>query len=351
MRGTAKILSIISLCAVLLGVVHAPAFAAEKKIDLSFSGILTTEMAEVVGMVAWGKEIEKRTNGRVKITYYHNGTLTPATKCYEGVVKSLSDIGHSVFSYTQGRFPLMEVVDLPGYTRFNAKLSSRVADEVYRKFKPKELEDVHVLYLHCHTPGIWYTTKKQIKTLEDMKGLRIRANGITVDMTKALGGTPVGLPWSDAYDALQRGVIDGTVGAPTSMKGWRIADVCKYSAWVPKAGYANAHFVVINKKVWASLPADVQKVFTDVSAEWVEKAGEGWNTMDREAIQYAKTQGHKPYYPDEKESERWYNVMKPLEDAYIKKMEAKGLPGRAAVEYRRELIAKWAPKFPNTEFK
>ena len=324
--------------------------AAEKVIDLSFSGILTPEMAEVVGMVGWGKEIEKRTKGRVKVTYFHNGTLTQAPKCYEGAVKGLSDVCHSVFSYTQGRFPLMEVTDLPGYTRFNAKLSSRVAHEVYVKFKPREMDDVHVFYLHCHTPGIWESSKKQIKTLEDMKGMRIRANGITVAMTKALGATPVGLPWADAYDALSRGVIDGTVGAATSLKGWRMAEVCKYSTWVPKAGYANAHFVVMNKKKWESLPPDIQNIITGVSNEWVEKTGEGWNAMDREAIKFAKTQGHQAYFPNEKEVARWETALKPLEDAYLKSMEAKGLPGKEALAYRKQLIEKYAPLYPSTEF-
>jgi len=316
--------------------------AAEKVITFSYSSHTPPELGIALGIEAWGKEIEKRTGGRVRITYYHNGTLTSSPKCYEGVVKSLSDIGHSVFAYTQGRFPLMEVLDLPGYTAFNAKLSTRIADDMYRKFQPKELSDVHVLYLHCHTPGIWYTTKKPVKTLDDMKGLRFRCTGLTTKMVTALGATPVGMPKADEYDAMQRGVVDGTVGAPTSLKGWRIAEVAKFSTWVPKAGYANAQFVVMNKKKWESLPADVQKVFTEVSLEWIDKTGEGWNSQDMEGVEYAKKVGHQFIHPDEKECARWEQALKGLQDDYVKSTEAKGLPGKAALEYRQQLMDKYS---------
>jgi len=346
MRGTdfvtaVAIGALLGLCFVTSG----PSTAAEKVITFSYSSHTPPELGVAIGVEAWGQEIEKRTNGRVKFTYYHGGTLTSSPKCYEGTVKGLSDIGHSVFAYTAGRFPFMEVCDLPGYTAFNAMLSSRIAEDIYMKFQPKELSDVHVLYLHCHTPGIWYTSKKPVKTLDDMKGLRIRSAGMTTQMVTALGATPVGMPKAEEYDSLQRGVVDGTVGAPTSLKGWRIAEVCKFSTWVPKAGYANAQFVVMNKKKWESLPKDIQTVFTEVSQAWVEKTAEGWNGQDREAIEYAKKLGHQFIRPDEKEAARWEQALKPLQDEYVKVTEAKGLPGKAALEYRQQLMEKYGKMY------
>ena len=341
-RKTFFVASALALVTFMLLYMPVPAQSQGKPIEFSYSDHLPPELGVSVGVEAWGKEIEKRSKGRVKFTYYHGGTLTSSPKCYEGVVKGLSDIGHSVLAYTSGRFPLMEVCDLPGYTAFNAKLSSRIADDMYRKFQPKELSDVHVLYMHCHTPGVWYTTKKPVRVLEDMKGLRIRCTGLTTKMVTALGATPVGMPKADEYDSLQRGVVDGTVGAPASLKGWRIADVCKYSTWVPKAGYANAQFVVMNKKKWESLPPDIQKIFTEVSQEWVEKTGEGWNSVDIEAVEYAKKMGHQFIHVDEKEQARWEQALKPLQDEYVKITESKGLPGKAALEYRQQLMEKYS---------
>jgi TRAP-type C4-dicarboxylate transport system substrate-binding protein len=175
-----------------------------------------------------------------------------------------------------------------------------------------------------------------------MKGLRIRCSGLTTKMVTALGGTPVGMPKADEYDSMQRGVVDGTVGAPASLKGWRIAEVAKFSTWVPKAGYANAQFVVMNKKKWESLPMDIQKVFTEVSQEWVEKTGTGWNSQDLEGVEYAKKLGHQFIHPDEKEAARWERALKPLQDEYVKATEARGLPGKAALEYRQQLMEKYS---------
>ncbi len=318
------------------------AYSAEKVIELSYSNHHPPEFGISKVDEEWAREIEKRTNGRVKFTFYHGGTLTSSSKCYEGAVKGLSDIGHSVLAYTQGRFPLMDVIDLPGYPIFNAQITSRIADDVYRKFQPKELSDVHVLYIHCFMPGIIYTRNKPVNRLEDLKGLRIRSAGMATRLMKHLGATPVGMPKADEYDAMQRGVVDGTVGAPASLKGWRIAEVSKYSTWVPRAGYTNAQFVVMNKKKWESLPKDIQKIITEVNEEYLGKTAEGWNTIDVEAVEYGKKMGHQFIHPDEKEAARWDAAVKPMFDEYLKNTESKGLPGKAALEYRQQLMEKYS---------
>lgn len=337
-----KLLTLVALS--LLSILFLGAGSADcqsKVIELSYSSFLPPELANTINIPAWGKEIEKRSKGAVKVVFYYGGTLVSATKTYDGAAKGLVDIGHSCFSYTPGRFPLMEVTDLPGYTTFNAKLSSRVAHEIYKKFQPKELSEVKVLFIHCHTPGGYYSAKKAIKTLDDMKGMRIRSAGIGSKMVSALGGTAVGMPKSDEYDSLARGVVDGTLGAASSLKGWRIAEVCKYSTWYPKAGYANAHFVVMNKRKWDSLPKDIQRIIAEVSEEWVDKTGDGWNEEDLESIQYAKKMSHQFITLDAKEQARWDKALGKLDDEYLKNTSAKGLPGEAALKYRQELIEKY----------
>ncbi len=97
----------------------------------------------------WAKEVERRTQGRVKIQIFAGGSLTQADQCYDGVVKGISDMCMSAFAYTRGRFPVMEALDLPlGYP--NGRTATRVANDCYRKMKPRELDQVKVLYLHAH---------------------------------------------------------------------------------------------------------------------------------------------------------------------------------------------------------
>jgi TRAP-type transport system periplasmic protein len=331
-----------------VGNVHAAA-PKDKVIEFSFSDFFPPTYGMAKSAADWAKEVEKRSNSRVKITMYHGGTLTSATNCYEGVVKGLSEIGQSVFAYTRGRFPLMEVIDIPGYP-FNAIITSRITQDIYDKFKPKELDDVQVLYLHAHIPGVFFMAKKPVYKLEDMKGMRIRATGLSTKIVDALGATSVAMPKGEQYDAMQKGVVDGTVGSPNELKGWRVAEVSKYSTWVPKCGYVSGMFVVMNKKKWGSLPKDIQQVFTDVSKEWVEYTGKAWNAIEVEGMEYGKQMGHTFIMPPPEEQARWDKAMQPIFDDYIKTMQSKALPGKEVVDYRNQLLEKYSKMYPPLKF-
>ena len=148
----------------------------------------------------WSKEIEKRTNGKVKINYYSGGTLMPAPQTYDSIVKGIADIGFSIMSYTRGKFPLTEVIDLPlgyksGYT------ATKLINAYYAKFRPKEFDETKVLYLHAHGPGI-LNTKKPVYKLEDLKGMKIRSTGLSSKIAQSLGAAPVGMPIPETYYAL-----------------------------------------------------------------------------------------------------------------------------------------------------
>ncbi len=114
---------------------------------------------------SWCREVEKRTGGAVRVEYYAGQTLTKARQCYDGVLEGISDIGFSVLAYTRGRFPVMSVVDLPlGYT--SGRVATKVISEVYDKFRPKELGNIKVMYLHAHGPGLVHTRGKAVRKLE-----------------------------------------------------------------------------------------------------------------------------------------------------------------------------------------
>ena len=337
-------------CAAALSFALPPSvYGQTKPIELSYSSFFPATYGLGQAATAWAKEIEKRTDGRVKITMYHSGSLTDANSCYEGVVNGISDIGQSCLAYTRGRFPLSEILDLPGYP-LNAMVTTRVVDEFYRKFKPKELADTHVLYLHAHIPGTITTVKKPIRTLEDVKGLKIRCTGLATKIVEALGATPVAMPKGDQYDAMNKGVVDGTVSTPNELLGWKVAEVSKYSTLLLDVGYVTTMFIVMNNEKWKSLPPDIQKIFTDVSSEWVEYTGKAWNTIEIEGFRYGKKVGHTFIYLTSQEQERWRNAVKPLEANYIKAMQAKGLPGKEAADYRRQLIEKYSKMYPQLKY-
>jgi len=285
---------------------------------------------------AWAQEIEKRTEGRIKITLFPGGTLTNATQCYDGVVKGISDIGMSCFAYTRGRFPVMEACDLPlGYK--NGTVATRVINDFYKEFKPEELSDVKVLYLHAHGPGLLHT-KKPVRSLEDIAKMKIRSTGLSAKVVSALGGVPVAMPQGETYESLQKGVVEGTFSPVEVLKGWRQAEVIDYTLEDPGIGYTTSMFVVMNLKKWNELPSDIQAIIEEVSEEWISRHGKMWDSLDEEGREYTLSLGNHIIKLSEKEALRWRKAVKSVIDEYIHEAESRGLNGEEYVEKLFSLI-------------
>jgi len=163
MRRTMLFVLIVVLSSVWL--VCSPTYAQDKAISLKLANFFPPDNKISVVMDQWCKEVEKRTNGAVKVTQFTGGTLTPPAQTYISVTRGVTDIGLSFFSYTMGRFPIMEALDLPlGYR--SAYVATKLANEFYKKFKPKELDEVKVLFLTTSPPHMLFA-KKPVKNLED----------------------------------------------------------------------------------------------------------------------------------------------------------------------------------------
>jgi TRAP-type C4-dicarboxylate transport system substrate-binding protein len=310
-----------------------------KPIELTYSIFFPATHTHTLLATEWAKEIEKRTNGAVKITLFPGATLTPANQCYDGVVKGISDIGMSVLSYTAGRFPLMEVIDMPlGYkTGYQA---TRLCNVFYNKFQPKELDDTKVLYLHGHGPGILHTKSKPVSKLEDLKGLKIRCTGTTAKLVSHLGATPVAMAQTETYDAVQKGVVDGLMSPIETLKGWKFAEVVKYTTLNYGSAYSMAFFVVMNKQKWNTLPKEVQGVIQKVNEEWIEKTGKAWDEIDKAGLEFAKSKGDQFIPLSKQEDERWVGLARPVLSEYVQAMKTKGLPGDEALNFCLDWLKK-----------
>lgn len=273
---------------------------------------------------SWCREVEKRTGGKVKVDYFPGQTLTKAKQCYDGTVEGLSDLGFSVLAYTRGRFPVMSAVDLPlGYT--SGKVATEIINRVYKKFSPAEFDDVQVMYLHAHGPGLVHTRGKAVRKMEDMKGLKFRGHGTSALVVKALGGTPVPKPMPECYEMLQKGVVDGAVYPLEANKGWKLGEVTDYVSAAFGAAYTTSFFVVMNKDKWASLPADVQQTIGQINQEWAVKHGEAWDSSDMVGIKFFLNQGGEIIGFDAKEQARWQKAVAPIVDEYVADAKKKGI--------------------------
>lgn len=313
--------------------------ALAKSIELSYANFFPPTHVQAKLGASWAKEIEKRTNGKVKITYYPGGALLKGPKIYDGLRKGITDIGMSVFAYSRGVFPVMEAFDLPlGYV--SGRSNTFIINDYYNKFKPKELSKVKVLYLHAHGPGL-LLSKKVVRTLEDLKGLKIRAVGSGTKEAQALGGVPVSMGMGAVYEALQKGVVDASFSPVEVLKGWKQAEVIKYIVDCFSISYSHGFYVCMNLAKWNALPKDVQEVMELISLEWIGKHGMAWDMSDAEGRSFALSLGNKVITLSDKESARWAEAVKPVMTGYVKKAEDKGLPGQYYLDTITALIKKY----------
>ncbi len=309
-----------------------------KTIELNYSIFFGPTHRHSVLATEWGKEVEKRTNGRVKVTMFYGGTLTPADKCYDGVVNGISDIGMSVLAYTRGKFPLTEVADLPMGIK-SGLVATKLINEYFAKFSPKEFDEVKVMYLHGHGPGLLHS-KKPIRKLADVAGKKIRCTGMATKIVTALGGTPVAMPMGETYDALSRGVVDATMAPYEALDGWKWGEVIKATTEDYGASYSTGFFVVMNKNKWNALPKDVQKAIEALNLEWIEKTGKTWDEIDKAGKEKTLKLENKVITLSPEEDAKWARAVKPILDEYANNMKAKGLPGDEVLKYYMEQMKK-----------
>lgn len=298
-------------------------------IELTLSYFMPPANCASVELERWADEVEQKTDGKVKIISYPSGSLTPAPEEYDGVVKGLSDLACTCLAYTRGRFPLMEVTDLPiGYT--SAEVTGRVANSLYEKFKPAELADTHVIYLFATGPYHIHSAKP-LHTLEDLQGTKIRATGLGSKIVEALGATPVAMSNPEAYDAIQKGVCDGSHTTVESLYCVKLQEVTDYTT---ELYIGSTCFVfAMNLERWNSLPQDVQQAINEVSAESLERMGATWDQADTDAREEAISKYNHTFITLEPEElAKCHKCCEPLLDSYVTEMASKGLPGQEVLD-------------------
>ncbi|RPJ55074.1 MAG: TRAP transporter substrate-binding protein, partial [Dehalococcoidia bacterium] len=281
-------------------------------------------------MERWAKEVEKRTNGKVKVQTFPGSTLLSPKGMFDGVISGRADIGNFAMSYQPGRFPISEAVDLPvGFA--NARVSSLVLFDLVEKYKAKEFDKVKILTLFTCPPASLMTSKP-VKSLKDLKGMEIRVAGTSVDVLKNMGGSPIAMPQSDTPEALQKGVVKGSFSSLEVLKDFN------YAAYTPYVTMMNLQVVsfavVMNQDKWNAMPADVKKVMDDLRREQAEWTGNYVDNHVKEAIAWSKTK-YKDFQIFElpkSDSAEIPKLMQPIIDAYIKKANAAGLPGDQIVK-------------------
>jgi len=291
-----------------------------------------------IQMERWAKEVEQRTNGKVKVKTFPGGTLLGAKNMLEGVTAGTADIGNFAMSYQPGRFPVAEAVDLyHGFT--SAAAASQVLLDLVRKHQPKEFEKVKIITLFT-CPPTNLMTSKPVTSLKDLKGMELRVAGTSAEVLKRLGGTPVAMPQSDTPEAIQKGVVKGMISSLEILQDF------KFAAYTPNVTHVNlpvvSFAVVMNKAKWDALPDDVKKVIDDLVREQAIWTGEYVDRHVREALTWAtKEYKLQQFTLSAAEQRQIATLLAPMTDEYIKKVSAQGLNGKQIVDDVRALKAKY----------
>jgi TRAP-type C4-dicarboxylate transport system substrate-binding protein len=293
----------------------------------------------------FGKDIEARTNGQVVITYYPGGSLLTAPNVPDGLEQGIADIAFSHIGYNRGRFPVSESLDLPmGYP--TGWVGSHVATDFMNKFKPAEWDSLHLLLVNAGcTAGLMLHNTKVTK-LEDLKGKTLRGAGEVADAIAALGATPRDIPMIEMYDSVSKGVVDGTLVGIETLKSFKMAEVCKYTAFAWQVGNMYTFYIAMNKDKWDAMPKNIQDIFTDVSVEYAEKYAELWNQIDVDGINYSLSiPGNEVYKLTDAEGQRWHDAVQPVIGNYVTAMADKGFnDAQSYVDYIQDRIAYWTPR-------
>jgi TRAP-type transport system periplasmic protein len=316
---------------------------AQQKYEVKVATFVAPQHFMSKWLVQWGEKLEKSSGGRLAFKHFPSSQMGPTPAMYDLARTGQAEVSWFLHGATPGRFQLTELVQLP-YVVGSAEIGTKVINdaELRAKYLDAEHRGMKVLLLLTHQPGNVHTTKKPIRSADDLRGLRIRFSGPVIrDFISKLGGTAVGVQPNEQLEQLQKGVLDGTFidygGAGVAFK---MGGTIKYSTEM--YSYVSSFGVGMNPDFYGKLPADLKKL-VDASVRGVEKeVGEGWDALDDVGKKLLVDGGAQPVQLSEAENKRFRAVGMEVTEAKLKELEGKGLPARAAFKMIQQLSEKHA---------
>jgi TRAP-type transport system periplasmic protein len=302
-----------------------------KPIELKFSHwIPTTHGIAKEVYEPWVKEVEEKTNGRVKVRIYPAEALGKAKDHADMVVTGVADMGVFMPIYTPGRFPMTSFLELPLIVP-NAKATSLLFYDLVQNYFSKEYKGFKYLFGGTTDNYHFLMAKKPAKSLDDLKGLKIRAAGAQhVVFIRALGGAPVALAAPEMYEGLQRVIIDANFNTLSTLRDFKLSEVIKYVTYAGTKGTES--IVGINQRTWDSLPKDIQDILEGLTKKYSEMYGLVFDKYAAIAVELSKKAGIEFYEFSAEDKKKLLAYIQPQTNAKVAEMEAAGLPGKNIYE-------------------
>ena len=328
----------------LWGTLASAAFAQE--ITLKIHHFLPATAIQQAAMIQpWCDRVAKDSAGRLKCQIFPMMQLggTPAQlidQARDGAV----DIVFVLPGYTAGRFPAMEVFELP-FLNTSAEATSKAAWEFFQKHGQKEFAGLKPLAFATHDNGYIHTRDKPIRRVEDLKGLKMRApTRFTNKLLASLGASPVGMPVNSVGDAINKGVIDGFLLPWEVMPGLKLHEMVRFHTETPRdlpALYMAVFVFAMNESRYLGLPVDLRGVIDRASGLGLSgQMGRVWDQSQSVGRDPANKRGNTITQLSKQETEKMMQLSAPLAQEWITQMNKSGSNGRVLFDEARQLIRK-----------
>lgn len=291
-----------------------------------------------------GGMIEEQSGGRVKFEYFSGGTVITTKDAFDSVVNGVVDIAPVLPGFIAGRFPMTNVIDLA--PAFLTGKEAAVVSEFFDKHlaPPDEWADAKTLFMFTHGGSQILSAEKPVRTLEDMKGMRIRAVGLAAKVIERMGGIPITLPPPEIYEAMQRGTLDGASIAAFALTDLKLSEVCKYN--IELGAYTTTPVMVMNQGKYDSLPKDIQKMFDKLSDVDTIRTldGEVFDRMQDEARTVLTAAGGETIYLDPAVRAEFLKIAMAIANEWAEEMEAKGYPAKKLLQEKYDYMKPYLPE-------
>lgn len=294
----------------------------------------------------WAKQVNEKTNGAVKITPYPSATLGPGPKGIELTSDGVADISWGSTGLYAGRFPVTDTLLLPMLGVKTAKEGSKVAWDFYKEFEgvKKEWDETGLKLIGLiGTGNTPIGTLKEIKTLDDFKGLSIRTiGGAPAEFFKAIGASPVIMPPGELYQSMEKRVLDGWAIDWQALVGFKLNEITPYILELKNNTYLHVHFIVMNKNSYEKIPEEYREVFDSLCGDYLSQLIASYYDASEEPGKKATVEEYKNHLitlPDEEEA-KMVQISQNIQDEYAKQLDEKGLKGTEALAKVKELVQK-----------
>jgi TRAP-type C4-dicarboxylate transport system substrate-binding protein len=322
-----------------LAVTPQPAAAQTTTLTMS-SWVSPSHLLTKDVLAVWGQQVEKATNGRVKVQMLPKHPSAPPGT-FDAVRDDLVDVSYVTASYTPARHVLPALAELPGGGATSV-INSLAYSRIHWKYLQQagEYKGVKLLAVFTHGPGQMFNTKRPINKVDDLAGMKIRTGGgIAEEMARALGASAFVKPAPESYELLSSGVADGTFFPLESIISFKLGSVIKYATLFPGGFYSSSFGFFMNQDKWDKLSKQDQDAITSVSGEpFALLAGKAWDATDAAALEEMKKANIQISQASPELVTGVQERAKALKDKWVKDATAKGIDGaKVMAEFQDEV--------------